>query len=1049
MVNFGDYENPVRFSNAAADDFSDLLRRAAGKISDFESVRVGAESLASDSFSGYFSTVFARNMRVCSYDGQALQEALTRLASQVEYVKEQAGEENRRRQLVREYFARHDDWWEKGWDWLVGQEEPPHLPPADPPAVSVTASVTNNREQELEKGPAGGVSSAIPENLMGASNNIRDAGTNLISGSRLADCYEIFTSQCQYGSIQVNDVFKQLDRWNSLNENDVNWLRVVGDAFALAGSGSGVTSLSDQAIAQVLASRGVDCVREDLDISSPTLAGIDTKTGYIEDPVNSATGNFVEPELDLSFVGSAAGLGLSRLYNSVGSLNGYGGVFGPGWSSVLDQCLELDGDGCVGWLMADGRLVPFGVVEDSPVRAVRDSFWVCRTGIDRVRNGWLMDRIANIVGVDAIVWLVSDNAGGQWYFTETGMWLGESRGAGSGLFVDRDDAGFVVGILSERGRFMEVSYTSEGLVERVGSDDGREVCYVYDAQSRLVRVDGLSGSREYVWDGLLITRVVDAAGVVECVNVYDNKGRVTSQITEFERRVKYVYLPGNITVVSDGDGGRANTWIANAYGHTVGVIDSDDQRQSMSYDRWGNLVMVRDRNGNQRVRLYDERSRLVREVLPSKAHVSYKWDEFDRIVEVSSSSGGAVSYEYADDTCLNPCRIVDPLGGVSELVWRDGLLDSVVDPQGVWLGFDYDAHGDLISVVNGQGAVAAMERDAVGHVVKTISPLGFVTEFSYSPAGLLEKIVDAEGGVWTYHYDKAGRLVKNTDPTGVVQSFEYGPHGKLVKAVDGLGRATVQEFDDLGNVQAIKLPDGAEYAFTYDGLSRLKSFTDPSGSSWTYQWDKLGNFAGVVDPEGVKATVTGSSITGRMASCDSSGKTDVVVEFDEFARPVKTVDVSGDAEIVTYNQAGQPVEFLDADGGLTILTRDLAGRVVSHTSAQGLNTSYTYDACGRLATVLAPNGGMYRCEYDADSRLTKVINPVGDESSYVYDKVGRLVKAVVPGQGVIERKYDKAGRLIFTRDSLGGPRWFTYDKAGQLVKAINGLAGLAGMSTML
>lgn len=643
MVNFGDYENPVRFSNAAADDFSDLLRRAAGKISDFESVRVGAESLASDSFSGYFSTVFARNMRVCSYDGQALQEALTRLASQVEYVKEQAGEENRRRQLVREYFARHDDWWEKGWDWLVGQEEPPHLPPADPPAVSVTASVTNNREQELEKGPAGGVSSAIPENLMGASNNIRDAGTNLISGSRLADCYEIFTSQCQYGSIQVNDVFKQLDRWNSLNENDVNWLRVVGDAFALAGSGSGVTSLSDQAIAQVLASRGVDCVREDLDISSPTLAGIDTKTGYIEDPVNSATGNFVEPELDLSFVGSAAGLGLSRLYNSVGSLNGYGGVFGPGWSSVLDQCLELDGDGCVGWLMADGRLVPFGVVEDSPVRAVRDSFWVCRTGIDRVRNGWLMDRIANIVGVDAIVWLVSDNAGGQWYFTETGMWLGESRGAGSGLFVDRDDAGFVVGILSERGRFMEVSYTSEGLVERVGSDDGREVCYVYDAQSRLVRVDGLSGSREYVWDGLLITRVVDAAGVVECVNVYDNKGRVTSQITEFERRVKYVYLPGNITVVSDGDGGRANTWIANAYGHTVGVIDSDDQRQSMSYDRWGNLVMVRDRNGNQRVRLYDERSRLVREVLPSKAHVSYKWDEFDRIVEVSSSSEGQLA----------------------------------------------------------------------------------------------------------------------------------------------------------------------------------------------------------------------------------------------------------------------------------------------------------------------------------------------------------------------------------------------------------------------
>ncbi|WP_216380404.1 hypothetical protein [Arcanobacterium phocae] len=73
MVNFGEYESSVRFSNTAVDDYIDLLHKATGLISDFESTRVGAESLASTSFAGYFSTVFAHNMRVCSYDGQALQ----------------------------------------------------------------------------------------------------------------------------------------------------------------------------------------------------------------------------------------------------------------------------------------------------------------------------------------------------------------------------------------------------------------------------------------------------------------------------------------------------------------------------------------------------------------------------------------------------------------------------------------------------------------------------------------------------------------------------------------------------------------------------------------------------------------------------------------------------------------------------------------------------------------------------------------------------------------------------------------------------------------
>ena len=53
-------------------------------------------------------------------------------------------------------------------------------------------------------------------------------------------------------------------------------------------------------------------------------------TGYANDPVNTATGNFIEPETDLGFAGAAADLAVTRMYNSLGSGLDTVGVFGPG-----------------------------------------------------------------------------------------------------------------------------------------------------------------------------------------------------------------------------------------------------------------------------------------------------------------------------------------------------------------------------------------------------------------------------------------------------------------------------------------------------------------------------------------------------------------------------------------------------------------------------------------------------------------------------------------------------------------------------------------------
>ena len=48
-----------------------------------------------------------------------------------------------------------------------------------------------------------------------------------------------------------------------------------------------------------LQAAGVDATRQDIVIDPPTAYGSPPTTGYADDPVNTATGNFLENEVDL------------------------------------------------------------------------------------------------------------------------------------------------------------------------------------------------------------------------------------------------------------------------------------------------------------------------------------------------------------------------------------------------------------------------------------------------------------------------------------------------------------------------------------------------------------------------------------------------------------------------------------------------------------------------------------------------------------------------------------------------------------------------------
>jgi len=1030
---------PTGYNYAVAD----TLKQCAESLASHLESQVGSRSRlvnkAMDEFRGYFSEVFENNAGIAARSRAELAGSLRSLAGFVLELKQAAVAEDQRREQARAWAERQR---QREEDWFTGAiheigtflrlvEDDPMPPPAEPaPHRSAEPVTVEGRDIPA---PTGGssTSSAIPADLRRFQTGIQELDADLSSAFRLFDsALTDYAMLCngRWGNLDAQSLVTALREWFEANAQDADWAGEVAGAFEAAG-GQGVITMADASIAAALASAGVDVHRDDLTIGPFSAIGSPPTTGFADDPVNTATGNFLEPEIDLRFAGAASSFEFTRMYNTQDQRVG---VFGLGWSSILETRLVVDDEGA-SFVLPDGRQVEFPRIGTGWDRGIGENFWLSEVAAEDFHSARLITQVHRLL-------VVTDHAGGWWAFTPGGEWLGKGNGPGTSVTVVRDETGSITRLVHERGRSIDIDYAHDRVVS-VHASDGRRIEYLYDEQRRLTEVTSSAGTRSYRWNEAgLIDQVVAADGVVEVVNTYDEHGRVTRQLTPYGRSVRYAYLRGRVTSVSTDDGTGANTWIADRKGRVVGIIDAEGNRQSMAYDPHGNIVSATSRDGDVTVHAYDDRGRKIRTVTPSGADITYGYDDLDRVTTVVTASGGVVTYEYACDADRSPSVIVDPVGGRTELTWADGLLQRVVDPEGVPLTFSYDEFGDLIGVTNALGDTARMVRDHAGRVIEAISPGGASTTYRYDECGRMVARQDPDGAIWRYEYGAADKVTAVIDPLGARTAFEYGPTGELTTTIDALGRRITKDFDEFGNVASMTLPDGAQWGFTHDALSRLREVIDPAGGVWAREYDVNGQLAATIDPTGIRAEVTRSSATG--ISTVRNAFADITVDSDEFGRPVRVEKTDGTEELVSYDACGRPVELVDANGGLTRIQRDLAGRITAITTPAGRTTQYEYDDCGRPVTAIDAAGQRTTLVYDADSRVVQRFNPVGEPTTIDYDACGRVLGECIPGVGSARYRYDKAGRLVAVKDSRYGQRRFRYDAAGQLLKAINGVGGI-------
>ncbi|MDO4258066.1 MAG: polymorphic toxin-type HINT domain-containing protein [Actinomycetaceae bacterium] len=1004
--------------------------------------RTSARDKGREEFRGFYADLYIANGSVQIQDMGEIGDFLMSVSRQIERVDQAAREENARRRQAREWAQRQAN--RNLADHIVGiftgGEDPPFQSidtASRGPATTVPARQPHER-QPLSGSGGDGTTSAIAANLRSFASSTRgmDGAVRDLPG-KLQGHTEDFAASCRWATLDASSVISALRAWVAQNEQDARWADVVADAFEAAGS-EGVMTLPDATIDASLRNAGVSQARADLQVDPPSAFGSPPTTGYADDPVNTASGGFVEFEVDVSFAGRAQVASWKRAYSS---LNPDVGAFGVGWSSWADAGLSMNEGGARLRLM-DGRVISFPRDGTGWGRATGESLWLHTAGGAGQADA-ATDATTDADAQLGAGFVVSSPWGLRGHFDASGRVVSWCEN-GTTLRFSYGDDGSLEGVTTEAGRGVRLVWNSGRITEVVASD-GRRAKYSYDEGGRLTRVDGPGGRREYHYGASgLIERVVDGDGVVEVDNTFDDSGRVAFQTSPLGRRTKYAYIPGGITVTSDEDATRANTWIHDGRGRLLGIIDADGRRQSMSYDRWGNTVLVRGRDGRLEASEYDDRGRPTQRKLTTGARLAWTWDSLDRLTELRVLSAPdatpAVTHFEYEGEATNPSVVVDAEGGVTRMEWDGPLLARVVDPTGVEVRFAYDAFGDLISTTDAYGATARLERDEAGRIVAAMTPMGHRTTFTYDGAGNLVARRAPDGGITRWEYTAGGRLAAEVDAEGGRTLVEHDESGQESATIDPLGGRLEKTWDDLGNLASVSLPDGSTWQLTSDANSRLTEITDPTGAQWSMTYGPTGTVLSVCDPLGQHRVVERNGQGQPTAVFD--GDETIRGQYDTLGRLLSITGSDGTTQVVQYDRLGRIVETVDACGAARRIKRDAAGRIVAVTHPDGRVHRYEYDLAGRWCATISTGGDRYEFHYDVDSNLVGETWPTGDRVTTTFDECARITSRREPGRGLVTIAYDKCGRIIRMRDPFNGPRRFTYDAAGRMTSATNALGGV-------
>lgn len=1108
-------EEDVQYDFQAASKLKSALETAAenlnisyGKSTTEDSGTRGKDKIWNN-FSGKYADDAKTNRNQLNTNAINVSKMLFNAAGLVQYLSDSATVEQSRRLTAREDAKK---WWiekkiEDGAEWIQDkwdsywgnkntspQEIKPKKPSSDLGTVAAPAPIS-------ESGSSG-TSSAVPNDIDAyVSLCDNDTSHHEEEYKTITGAWTEFEAGCKYGTLDIRPALIGLQALNTQSGQLTSWLTKVAQAFRDADGSAGdiVVRASDAFLDLTLQSRGVGTPQlQHIDATASEIAGEVPSSGYANDPVNVATGNFIEPETDLVFTGTVSEptLSLTRMYNSLAVTHADevpSGVFGLGWFSTLDTYLSF-GDEQASWFMPDGRAVFFDREGEGFARAAREPWWLTKVPatdelFTRVRDAQVHAyEQAKVTGGSAVVpeipfvWMAHNNQHEAYFYAPSGAPVARRQGHLSSLtvFVLAENGAVtdLVHPVAHRGIHVDyepaeetggvrpaAAFTYNTIGERAG-EPVQNVAYSYTEaaeSSASVQVSGLLtgvttgiGTRTYTHtERGLIHRVINSRGDLEVTNTYDDSGRVIAQISEYGRDISYTYTPSLTTIIADaGTGENENLWVSDSKGRLVSITATDGTRMSMSYDRFSNRISITERDGSRLVRTSDARGHIKRERTPEGADYTYTWDEQDRLLSVSVRDARDVknlsdpmpvnSYHYEESSLVvnpNPVAVLDGAGEATIFEYSpEGDVLKIIDPTGVFTAFEYDEHHDIVAMLNPAGEAIRFTRDAAGQITSVSNPLGATTTLEYNAAGVLTSFTNPLGARWTLTYpqqpvgDGAPYMVRAHQQGGQARDTSVGALPEAV--TDPAGNTTAFTYTAGGDIATVTNAVGGTTRHEYDTFGNLVKMITAGNRVWEYSWDGLSQLVGLTDPTGAITRFEYDRAGEITQVTDATG----VISHRSIERHEGVESVTGTGEglfssaFFKVDVLGRVTEISQQDGASTKPASSSHDTSKASTGAGAAGAGIA----GTAGTGI-PHGVSSSAEAIAAAETAGAPSQPTGRQMFTYDAAGNIVEALDANGGLTQYVRDAAGRVTRIISAAGRFTDYTYDTCGRLVTESVGL----------
>lgn len=721
------------------------------------------------------------------------------------------------------------------------------------------------------------------------------------------------------------------------------------------------------------------------------------------------TGNFILDPVDLEIPGRGLSLSLERTYNAHDALGGESGVFGRGWSSLLDARVET--------VMLGGRYL------------FRDASGASYIFEPTTRFG-LRTTVYTALGLHAVLF----HRGGVTVAYEDGTTL---RFRSTTLLSAPEF--LLTSIEDRRGNRISIVRNAEGRPQQIVDSLGRKVELQLDAGGRVARVHPPSplASISYEYDSAGLLRRVARGSKVTSYR-YNSNSLMTD--TTDPR--------GFMTRFSYDVGGECSGHIRTiAYAREAGDKPAMFDTYSFSTCSAGE-ASVTDPNGHKTSYRWDPTidpaptkiiDPLGRE---TRSEVSYPF--FDLSLQANSEQTLEWEYDFSDGRLLtftqtfregasplvteyryadrpldcSPDRelacfldglllrsVTDPEGNTSRFEYEEGQLAKLVDPLGHETSFTYASPGGSLDAIIRPRGTSRLDwiYDASGNLVEVnvSNPLGRRTTTRFDAAGRRSELIAADGTRTSYENDGLSRLTAVRFGDGETVSFTYDDNDNLLTLTDATG-TTIYAYDHRDRRVLDILPDGATIAYDYDGVGNLRIKTDRGGSI-EYEYDKGDRLTALTQPDGTKV---------------------VYSEFDGNDNP----------RLVRYPNGMSLARRWDGAGRLKKLTATAADPAPFALPPGIFLVAASYDYTYTRADLSLPL---------ESTRLRRSTNAAGDVSEYSYDPLGQLVGVVTRFKNGLTgyRAWSYDGNGNRRRQVLGPPARqvvteYRYDQGDQLLQAL-------------